>query len=63
MRQAEIMNLTWQEIDLKMGFIRLGGERTKNKTGRVVPLHPRIVDYFQSLPRPIHGGYVFEQRC
>ena len=63
MRQTEIMNLTWQEIDLKTGFIRLGGERTKNKTGRVVPLHPRIVDYFQSLPRPIHGGYVFEQRC
>ena len=46
MRQAEIMNLTWQEIDLKTGFIRLGGERTKNKTGRVIPLHPRIVDFF-----------------
>ena len=61
MRQAEIMNLTWQEIDLKTGFIRLGGERTKNKTGRVVPLHPRIVDFFKSFPRPIHGGYIFGQ--
>jgi len=61
MRQAEIMNLTWQEIDLKTGFIRLGGERTKNKTGRVVPLHPRIVDFFKSFPHPIHGGYIFGQ--
>ena len=61
MRQAEIMDLTWQEIDLKTGFIRLGGERTKNKTGRVIPLHPRIVDFFKSFPRPIHGGYIFGQ--
>ena len=63
MRQAEILNLTWKEIDLINGFIRLSGQRTKNKTGRVIPLHKRIFDYFQSLPRPIHGGYVFEQRC
>ena len=59
MRQAEIINLTWQEIDLKTGFIRLGKERTKNKTGRVIPLHPRVADFLQSIPRPIHGGYVF----
>lgn len=63
MRQAEILNLTWKEIDLINGFIRLSGQRTKNKTGRVIPLHKRIFDYFQSLPRPIHGVYVFEQRC
>ena len=63
MRQAEILNLAWEEIDLINGFIRLGGQRTKNKTGRAIPLHKRIFDYFQSLPRPIHGGYVFEQRC
>ena len=56
MRQTEILNLTWQEIDLKRGFIRLGGDRTKNKVGRNIPLHPRIVEYLQSCPRPIHGG-------
>ena len=59
MRQTEILNLTWQEIDLKMGFIRLGGDRTKNKIGRNIPLHPRIIEFLQSCPRPIHGGYVF----
>ena len=43
MRQAEILNLTWKEIDLKRRFIRLGGNRTKNKVGRNIPLHPRII--------------------
>ena len=59
MRQAEILNLTWKEIDLKMGFIRLGGERTKNKIGRNIPLHPRIIEFLRACPRPIDGGYVF----
>ena len=62
MRQAEILNLTWEEVDLNNQFIRLGGQRTKNKTGRVVPFNQRIFNYLISLPRPIHGGYVFEQR-
>ena len=44
MRQAEILNLTWKEIDLINRFIQLGGQRTKNKTGRVIPLHKRIFD-------------------
>ena len=59
MRQTEFLNLTWQEIDLKREFIRLDGVRTKNKVGRNIPLHPRIIEYLQSSPRPIHGGYVF----
>ena len=62
MRQAEILNLVWGEIDLKNQFIRLGGQRTKNKTGRAIPFNQRIFNYLISLPRPVHGGYVFEQR-
>ena len=45
-----ILNLTWNEIDLKSRFIWLGGLSTK-KPGRVIPLNPRIVDYLKSLPR------------
>ena len=59
MRQSEILNLTWQELNLKMGFIRLGGLRTKTKIGRVIPLHPRIIEFLRTCPRQIHGGYVF----
>ena len=61
MRQAEIINLTWEEIDLKTGFFRLGKERIKNKTPRVIPLHPRVADFLQNVLRTIHGGYVFSQ--
>ena len=56
MRQAEILNLTWKEIDLKMGFIRLGGVRTKNKIGWVIPLHQRIIECLRTCPRPINGA-------
>ena len=59
--QGKILDHTWGEIDLKTGFIRLGEHRTKNKTGRVIPLHPRIIEYLQGMPRPIKGGYVFGQ--
>ena len=62
MRQEEIINLTWKEIDFKHGFIRFGGNRTKNKTVRSIPMHPKIVDYLQSLPRPLKGGFIFSKR-
>ena len=62
MRQEEIINLTWKEIDFKHGFIRLGGNRTKNKTVRSIPMHSNIVGYLQSLPRPLKGGFIFLKR-
>ena len=62
MRRAEILNMQWEEIDFVHEFLRLGRDRTKNKEGRVIPLHPRIKEYLQGLPRPIQGGYVFELR-
>ncbi len=61
MRQAEIMNLSWDEIDFDHGFIRLGGERTKNGTGRVIPMHPQVRDYLQSRQR-LCGDNVFEKK-
>ncbi len=63
MRQEEIVNLTWEEIDFKHGFIRLGANRTKTKTVRSIPMHPKIIYYLQCLPRPLKGGFVFSKRC
>ena len=63
MRQAEILNLTWDEIDFKNTFIRFGASRTKNKTVRSIPMNPKIKAYFQNLPRPLQGGFVFSKRC
>ena len=63
MRQEEIVNLTWEEIDFTHGFIRLGANRTKTKTVRSIPMHQKIIYYLQCLPRPLKGGFVFSKRC
>ena len=63
MRQEEIVDLTWEEIDFKHGFIRLGANRTKTKTVRSIPMHQKIIYYLQCLPRPLNGGFVFSKRC
>jgi integrase len=65
MRQSEIMNLTWQQIDFKRKQIIL--EKTKNKTYRTVPLASLALDLLQKhlqkyqlgnsllFPGKIHG--------
>ena len=61
MRKGEIFKLTWDKLDIGRKYIRLGQE-TKNKTGRKLPLHPKILDYLNRQHRPIQGGYIFEKR-
>ena len=48
-------------MDIGSKYIRFGHE-TKNKTGRVILLHPKILNYLKRKPRPIQGGYIFEKR-
>jgi integrase len=59
MRRDEIIHLTWSEIDLKKGFIRLSGERTKTDTPRNIPIHPEVRVILESLPRGLHTERVF----
>jgi integrase len=37
-RRNEILHLTWDDVDLKGGVIRLSPQRSKTKTGRVLPI-------------------------
>src|SRR5437016_513754 len=37
-RRNEILHLTWDEVDLAGGVIRLSPRRSKTKTGRVLPI-------------------------
>ena len=37
-RRNEILNLTWDEVDLAGGVIRLSPRRSKTRTGRVLPM-------------------------
>lgn len=59
MRQGEILNLTWGQVDLKKGFIRLRPEDTKANEGRLVPLNQELVDMLQTMPRGLPGVKVF----
>jgi integrase len=59
LRLSEIINLTWPEVDLKRGFVRLAAERTKTNTSRSIPLHPKVKAMLETLPRGLHTDRVF----
>jgi integrase len=41
-RRNEILGLTWDEVDLRGGIIRLSPRRSKTKTGRLLPISPPV---------------------
>jgi integrase len=41
-RRNEILGLTWNDVDLAGGVIRLTPRRSKTKTGRVLPISPPL---------------------
>jgi integrase len=59
LRRGEIINLTWPEVDLQKGFIRLAAERTKTDQKRAIPIHPRVKKTLESLPRGLHTDRIF----
>jgi integrase len=59
MRQGEILFLTWGQVDLKEGFIKLRPEDTKTNEGRFVPLNRELIEMFQAMPRGLPGVRVF----
>lgn len=59
MRKDEIVRLTWSEVDLRKGFIRLPGKRTKTDSPRIIPLYPEVRITLEKLPRGLHTDRVF----
>lgn len=59
MRHGDILNLTWDRVDLKEGFIKLRPDDTKTKEGRLVPLNRELVEMFKAMPRGLPGIRVF----
>jgi integrase len=55
MRQGEILFLTWGQVDLKEGFVKLRPEDTKTNEGRLVPLNRELIEMFQAMPRGLPG--------
>jgi len=59
MRQGEILNLTWGQVDVKEGFIKLAPAHGKSNEWRLVPLTREPVELFQAMPRGLPAVKVF----
>jgi integrase len=59
MRQGEILSLTWGQVDLREGFIKLSHENTKTNDGRLVPLNGELLEMFRTMPRGFSKVPVF----
>jgi len=53
MRSAEVMGLTWEQLDLSRGVIRL--ERTKSGRRREIPMRQAVYDLLAKMPEPRAG--------
>ncbi len=51
MRQGEILSLTWGQVEMEDGFIRLRPEDTKTNEGRLVPFNGGLREMFKVLTR------------
>jgi integrase len=59
MRQREIIQLEWNAVDLKTGFIRLKAAQTKTDEARSVRLSPQVIQMMKEIPRTLHTRNVF----
>jgi len=50
-RRGEILNLTWDRVDLQRGFIKMRSVDTKTKDPRLVPLTPTVRKCLADLAR------------
>ncbi|MBL6967204.1 MAG: site-specific integrase, partial [Desulfobacteraceae bacterium] len=62
MRRGEILNLTWDKVDMKDCFINLDPEDTKDNEKRSIPICNELYDTLKSIPRNIRNRHVFTFR-
>jgi len=54
MRSGEILNLTWNRVDLKAGLVRLKAEDTKTDDARLVPLTADLTTLLKDLYKVLY---------
>ncbi len=59
MRKGEILNLRWDNVDLKHGFILLDQDQTKNSERKELPINDTLRGVLQGLTRRLDIPYVF----
>ena len=55
MRGAEMVTLTWDDIDLEAGLVNLRPENSKTQSGRVLPLRDDVKELLKGLERATGG--------
>jgi len=55
MRKGEILNLTWDKVDLAARVIRLEAEDTKDNEKRTIPITNELYEILVSLPTRLQG--------
>lgn len=59
MRKEEILSLTWDNVDLKHGFILLNQDQTKNSERKEVPINGTLRETLSAVTRRLDIPYVF----
>ena len=59
LRQKNILELTWEQVDFHSGTIRIPAEKTKTRTEIVVPMSEELQKCLKSLTRGIKNAPVF----
>ncbi|MBC8462520.1 MAG: site-specific integrase [Deltaproteobacteria bacterium] len=59
MRKSEILNLTWNKVDLKNRVIQLDAKDTKDNEARNIPILDELYSILKAIPRSIHDDHVF----
>jgi integrase len=59
MRKGEVLNLTWDKVDLKNRVIGLEVTDTKDREARQVPICDALYSILKDIPKAIHDNHVF----
>jgi integrase len=59
MRNGEILNLRWPQLDLRVGAVKLAAEDTNTNFPRTVYLTDRVLQVLKTIPRRLGTEYVF----
>ena len=62
MRKGEVINLTWDKVDLKGRGITLDATDTKDREARQVPICDALLKILEKIPKAIHDEKIHKNR-